>query len=65
MRGPGEEPFRGEGGRIVLRRIQHHLDHTLDVTIDRGKRTDLHPEAPGNGGAHLCEPACKIDPVAG
>lgn len=50
---PGEEPFRREGRRIILRRIQHHLDHPLDIAIDRCKRADVHAKASGNGGAHL------------
>ena len=50
---PAEHPLGGQRPVIVLRGIEHHLDHPLDVPVGRRQRADVDAEAAGDRGAHL------------
>src|SRR3546814_5440561 len=39
---PAEQPFGGQGLRIVLRGIEHHFDNALDVAIRLNQRSEEH-----------------------
>lgn len=47
---PAEEPLFRQRLAMVLRRIEHHLDHALDVTVGRHEAADVQPETPGDMG---------------
>ena len=38
---------------VLLRRVEHHLDHAFDVAIDGRQAADVHAEAPRDGRADL------------
>jgi len=50
---PAEQPFGGERLVVVLRGVEHHLDHTLDIPVGRGEGADVDAEASRDGGADL------------
>jgi len=50
---PAEQSFLSQGFVIVLRCVEHHLNHTLDVSAYRHRHPDIHAQTPGDGGAHL------------
>ena len=50
---PGEQAVLGERRRKVLGRVEHHLDHAVDVAVRRGEGSDIHAEAAGDRGSHL------------
>ena len=49
---PAEQSRLRDSCLAVGRGIQHHLDHALDVPIDRCKRADVHAQPAGDGRAH-------------
>jgi hypothetical protein len=50
---PAEQPFFGQRLVVVLRGIEHHLDHTLGVSVGRSQGPGIHSKPPGDGGTHL------------
>ena len=50
---PGEQPLIGQGRRIILGRVEHHLDDAFDVAIGRHKPSDVRAEMTREGRAHL------------
>jgi len=49
---PAEQTLPRYRCLAVGRGIQHHLDHALDVPIDRRKRADVHAQPARDGRAH-------------
>ncbi len=49
---PAEQPLPSNRGCEVGRGIQHHLDHTFDVTIDRSQDTDVHAQSTRDARTH-------------
>ena len=49
---PAEQTLPRYPGLAVGRGIEHHLDHALDVPIDRRKRADVHAQPTRDRRAH-------------
>jgi hypothetical protein len=46
---PGEQALPGQGFVVVLGRVEHHLDDTLDMAIGRRESADVDAEASSDG----------------
>lgn len=49
---PAKQPIPSDRGCEVGRGIQHHLDHTFDVTIDRSQGTGVHAQSARDARTH-------------
>ena len=45
---PAEQPPLRQRRIAVGGGVEHHFDHTLDMSIHRSKGANVHAEAPGN-----------------
>ena len=49
---PAEQPVGSQWLLKVLRGIEHHFNHPLDIAVCGHCSGNLHPEPPGDRGAH-------------
>ena len=50
---PGEQPVSGKLFLVLLRGVEHHLHHTLDIAVGGRQRSHLHSETARDRGPHL------------
>jgi hypothetical protein len=48
----GEQPIARHRGITTGSGVEHHLDHALDVSIDRRQPANLHAESTDDGKSH-------------
>src|SRR5690554_5644759 len=50
---PAKQSFVRQLLRVVLGRVEHHLDHTINVSIGWQECAYVEAQVPGNGRTHL------------
>ena len=50
---PPEQAFFRQWLLVALRRVEHHLDDSFNVTVGRFQAADVHPEPARDRRAHL------------
>jgi hypothetical protein len=57
---PGEQPIARHRGIATGGGVEHHLDHALDVPVDRRQCANVHTESTGDRRSHRC----GVEPLA-